>query len=501
MVKKLFNIMLSLLLLMSALTSCSQKTEEPPDTVTTEYSEPVREVRGIYIATVYNIDFPSKRGMSEDELKEELDRIIELTGQIGCNAVYFQVRGAADAMYDSKIFPVSEYLTGEKDGELPDGFDPLSYLIEHAHSKNIDVHAWVNPLRVTRGGSVKKPKTVDDLPLTSPARTSPELTVSYAGEIYFDAGNPDARELIADGVREVVENYDVDGVLFDDYFYPYPVDGCTFDDALTYEKYGGGKELGDWRRENINKMVKSCFDAVKSADPDCAFGIAPCGIWQNDDGENGGSATRGFEAYESIYCDTLAWVRGGYVDYVAPQIYWNFGHKSAPYAVLADWWCAQLDGTGVDFLISHAAYKYGTDEWGFAGAVDEMKEQIGYARELISYGGSIFYGFSEIRDDVDGLAGEISECYTEETTYQRPLPSDGEIYIVDPESGTKIDSSTVTIHGKSAAGAPVTCDGAPVCRRRGGDFYLTVQLKQGKNSFVFRSGECELEYVLTYSPE
>ncbi len=478
-------------------------TDVPGDSAAAEpeYGEPMEELRGIYIATVCNIDYPSSPGLGAEELRRELDDIIDTTLNVGCNAIYFQVRGAADAMYDSKIFPVSEYLTGKLGGELPDGFDPLAYLIERAHACGVDVHAWINPLRVTSSGTATAPKTADMLPENSPARTSPELTVTYAGNIYFNAGEPEARRLIADGVREVVENYDVDGVLFDDYFYPYPVFGAEFDDSAAYEEYGDGEEIADWRRENINKMVESCYRAVKGADEGCAFGIAPGGIWQNDDGENGGSATAGFETYESIYCDPLAWVKGGYIDYLAPQIYWHFGHDQAPYAVIADWWCAALDGTGVGFCISHAAYKYGTDEWRFAEAVGEMTEQLRYARDLMSFGGSIFYGYSAIKSDTEGVAREIADACREPIVYSEPLLSDGYIKIVSPESDHETDKSTVTIRGKSAPGAPVSCNGTPVCRKRDGSFSLSVRLSPGKNIYVFESGEKKVRFVITRRDE
>ena len=417
-----------------AFVSCEDSAHEPESEPLTpmkvedasehisSFGEPVEELRGVYIATVYSNDFPSKAGLDAKSLSEELDEIVERTAALGCNAIYFQVRPACDAFYKSDIFPVSEYLTGTVGGELPDGFDPLAYLIEIAHERGIQVHAWVNPLRVTRG-SVSSPKTdTEALAEGSPARVRPELTVAYAGELYFDVGIPDARRLVADGVLEIVRGYDVDGILFDDYFYPYPKAGYEFDDSISFAEYGsdysgGVTDIGDWRRENINKMVKLCYETIKRADESCRFGIAPFGIWRNDDGENSGSATSGFESYESLYCDTLAWIRGGYVDYVAPQIYWNFSLDVAPYGVLADWWDAQTAGTGVDLYISHAAYKSGTSEWSFAHAVSEMTEQIDYARMLEAYRGSIMYGFEQIRRDTDGVAAELTECYDGDVLY------------------------------------------------------------------------------------
>ncbi len=504
----LFILAASAAVLAGLLSSCGVRgagtdTGSPDSTMDTGSVPEVpmsEEVRGVYIATVYNIDFPSEKGLDAKTLASELDGIVEMTSSLGCNAIYFQVRGASDAMYDSDIFPVSEFLTGEKDGELPDGFDPLSYLVGAAHAKGIAVHAWVNPLRVTRGGTVDAPKTdVSLLPEGSPARKSPELTLAYAGELYLDPGIPEARQLVADGVRELVRGYDIDGVLFDDYFYPYPKTGLEVPDGSTYEKYGSGEDIGDFRRDNINKMVKECYDAIKSEDGDCLFGIAPFGIWQNNDGKNGGSDTHGLESYTSLFCDTLAWAEGGYVDYIAPQIYWSFSHKSAPYGVIAEWWNAALDGTGVDLLISHAAYKYGTDEWSFAGTVGELTEQLSYSRELLTYRGSLLYGFSALSSDTDGVGTEARICFSERALYPDEYRDDAFVKIEEPENGSEAQSDTVVLHGKSAPGTPVVFEGKKLSRRRDGDFYLTVKLGEGTNVFEFTSGREKVKFRLRYS--
>lgn len=477
-------------------TGLSPMETEREDPASGQYDDPVAEVRGIYIATVYNLDFPSKPGLSADELADELDAIVSNTVRLGCNAIYFQVRGASDAMYDSDIFPVSEYLTGVDGGELPDGFDPLLYLVDKAHESGVAVHAWVNPLRITRGGTVSSPKTdTDMLPETSPAREDPALTMPYAGELYYDPGVPEARELVADGVFEIVSKYDVDGVLFDDYFYPYPENGEEVHDGATYKKYGGA-DIGDWRRDNINEMIKLCRDAVKSADPDCSFGIAPFGIWKNDDGKNGGSDTRGLESYSEIFCDTLAWVNGGYVDYVAPQIYWSFSKEAAPFGVLADWWCAQLDGTGVGLLVSHAAYRYGTEDWSFAGAVSEMRTQIEYCRRLISYRGSILYGYSELCGNTDGVADEVAESFADDVYYVTPIPTGTGVSVTRPENGASVSDGSVMIHGESDPEIPVYLNGKKIARRRGGEFYVTIALTDGENKFRFTSGEESVEIVV-----
>ncbi len=466
------------------------------------YKNDAQEMRGVFIATAYNIDFPSKRELDADELAAELDSIVDTVEDANCNAIFFQVRAAADAMYDSEIFPVSEFLTGEIDGELPDGFDPFSYLINIAHKRGIEVHAWVNPLRVTRGGTPAAPKTdTEALAKTSPARLSPYLTVAYAGELYFDPGLPESRALVAAGVTELVRNYDIDGIIFDDYFYPYPEtdtegDELQFDDAETYARYGGDVELADWRRQNINTMVKMCYDAIKAVDVTCRFGVAPFGIWQNDNGENGGSATLGMEAYSAICCDALAWVAGGYVDYIAPQIYWNFSKESAPFGVLADWWSTKLDGTGVDLYVSHAAYKYGTDEWRVADAVDEITAQIDHARKLISYRGSIMYGYAEIKADTEGVFTELKKTFTTDIIYASPIENGETVRIVSHVHGEKTDADAVTLVGVSDPTATVQFNGEKICRQRDGGFTLTVELHDGKNYLEFYTKYGKYVYMI-----
>lgn len=355
------------------------------------------EMRGVWIATVSNINFPSAQGLSKDTLQSELDSILALCKEEGLNTVLFQARPCSDALYDSHLFPTSKYLSGTQ-GEAADGnFDPLGYLTEKAHAMNIAVFAWINPLRVTTNS-----KAV--LSPDNPASLHPEWCIEYGGKTWYDPGIPEVRKLVADGVYEVVTGYDVDGVIFDDYFYPYPEDGLTFDDDNSYEKYGGDKKLGDWRRENVNDMIRQCHEAVRKADTGAWFGVSPFGIWQNDSGFNGGSDTHGLNAYTDIYCDALEWIESGTVDFISPQIYWNFESAPAPYATLVDWWKNAVDGTPVQLYISHAAYR--VSEWD----KDEMTKQIEYAREKGCHG-SIFYGYKAITDNENGVMDAIAKVY------------------------------------------------------------------------------------------
>ncbi len=463
---------------------------------------PDSEMRGMWIATVQNINYPSSKNLSKDKLKAELDAIIETAKELGFNAIFFQVRPTADALYDSDIFPVSKYAYGSQRMFREGDFDILGYLLETAHHNNIRVHAWVNPLRVTAGSAAYPETSVDGLYALHPARKNPEWVRAYAdGKLYFDAGIPEVRELVAAGVREIVEKYDVDGVIFDDYFYPYPVseevDGKSvdieFDDDGTYEKYGKDfSDKGDFRRDSINKMMKACYDAIKEADPECMFGAAPFGIWNNDDGKNGGSATNGLSSYEDIYCDPLAWASGGYIDYLAPQIYWRFSTKVAPYGTLVDWWNAALDGTGVDLYIAHGVYLY--DSW---TDIDlEVTRQIEFAREKLHYKGSILYGYAAIAGNSNGLSDEAKEAFSKNIIYSDTTSNGVEFALTSHKNGESVTQKTAVLSGVSDPYYPLSLDGASLSRDKDGNFSVSVVLKFGENDFTFRLGEKEYKITI-----
>lgn len=381
--------------------------DDPEDNVEANVSE----MNGVWIASISNIDFPSKPDLSADELKVELDAIVENVEESGLDTIFFQVRPSSDALYSSDIFPVSRYLS--KEGILV--IDPLEYIIEAASAKGISVHAWINPLRVAVGG------TVEELPDGHPAKEHPEWCVKYAdGKIYFDCGIPEVRQLIADGISEIIEGYDVEGIVFDDYFYPYPQyetdsEGnktiAAFGDSATFGQYGSEyDDIGDWRRENVNCLVKLAYDTVKSTDKNCIFGVSPFGIWKNGYGDISGSATRGSQSYYDIYCDSISWVNGGYVDYIAPQLYWRAEESAASYTALCDWWAMMVEDTGVGLFISHGAYRY--DGWESPQGI--MTSQVEYAKKFESYKGSFFYGYEEIEANTMGIRDEIHALYGEE---------------------------------------------------------------------------------------
>ena len=451
------------------------------------------EVRGIYIATVQNINYPSKKGLSSAALRAELDDIVATCEAANLNAIYFQVRPSSDALYKSDIFPTSEYITGTQGEAFPDGFDPLEYLLKAAHAKGIAVHAWVNPLRVTVGSASAPKHDTTELSENHPARKNPTYVIPYAdGRLYFDCGQPEVRKLIADGVAEIVANYAVDGVIFDDYFYPYPVSNAIFDDSATYAKYGSGMAEDDWRRDNVNKMVEECYNAIKAVSTDCQFGIAPFGIWQNDDGKNGGSDTSGLESYSAIYCDPTAWIKGGYIDYIAPQIYWRFTTSVARYDVLTRWWNTLLDGTDIDLIISHGVYNYDTWE----NPENELRCQVEFARAELAYKGSILYGYAALKNNSNGLLDETKDVFKEEITYTEVKTNGRDLIISIPYSNSYIDGTGTFVIGTSDPSEPLYIDKKPVGRTKSGYFSLYLPLHDGKNTFVFSHKGKTTEYVI-----
>lgn len=357
-------------------------------------------VRALWIASAYGIDYPSEEGGCLAEMKAEINRIVQNAVDMGMSAVFFQVRPAADALYRSDIFPVSEVIGGE----LRCGFDPLDELCRAAHRAGISVVAWVNPLRVTLSVAETKEQALSALLQGSPAAAHPEYCCFPGGRLWFDPGFPEVRELVAAGVAEIVSGYPVDGVVFDDYFYPYPSTFEGWDDSESYGLYGGGADIGDYRRNNINELIRVCSEAVHEADGDCVFGVAPFGIWRNSSIDERGSDTRGFSAYDGIYADALAWVRNGSVDFLSPQIYFRRDDEAASASVLMQWWSDALGGSGVPLIYSLADYKASLWEDG-----REIAEQEQLAAALPGCIGCAHYGYGALCADDFGVRSCLSE--------------------------------------------------------------------------------------------
>ncbi|MBB6276446.1 glycoside hydrolase family 10 protein [Porphyromonas circumdentaria] len=298
-----------------------------------------REMRAAWWPTVWRNDYKEK---NTTELKQLLTQRLDKLHQIGINAVVFQVRSEADAFYASRYEPWSRFLTGVQ-GASPEGlFDPLPFIIEECHKRGMEFHAWINPFRA----SVKTTNP------TAPEHIShryPNWIIPYNGQSYLDPGLPEVRSYVCRVAQDIVLRYDIDALHIDDYFYPYPVTGIPFNDNYSFEKYGLSKGYSwstkaDWRRENINHFIAQLRETLQQTKPWVALGISPFGIYRNNKNWAGGSKTTGLEGYEALYADVILWAKKGWIDYLTPQIYWNYGHTSADYQVLLDWWGAQKLG-------------------------------------------------------------------------------------------------------------------------------------------------------------
>lgn len=366
------------------------------------------QFRGVWISTVFNLDFPSKKDMSEAEYKADYTKMLDNLDKLNMNAVIFQVRPKADAFYKSDINPWSEYLTGLQ-GKSP-SWDPMAWMIEETHKRGMEFHAWFNPYRVTTGN-----QSIDTLASNNWARKNPSMVMNYGNKLYLNPGEPAVINHIKDTVMEVVENYDVDAIHFDDYFYPSrsKADADKFytqGEQDTFNKYGKGGSVSNWRRENVNMLIKdinSGIDKYNSENKkDVQFGISPFGIWghQKDhpsgsiEGKGSNTPTSSTASFDNQFADTRKWVKQGWIDYISPQIYWAFETAAAPYGNITDWWADVVKDTDVDLYIGHASYKKadpnGTDKnWKNS---DEILNQLKFNSLYEDIDGSIFFRYKSM---------------------------------------------------------------------------------------------------------
>ncbi len=347
------------------------------------------EIKGVWAATVFSLDFPGQTTTDSNRLMADIDKMVNSVYNMGYNTLFFQVRPAADAFYKSDLFPWSQYLTGTQGTAPQNSFDPLQYAVETAHKKGIELHAWINPYRVTATAADK-----EKLAENSIARKYPELTAEYTdGKLYLNPGEPEAQKLVVDGAVEIVKNYEVDGIHIDDYFYP----GSDFPDSETFTKYGGRfADIGDWRRDNVTSLIRKLKAALKSENENIIFSVSPCGIWANKESNPNGSDTGGKQAYYDYYADTRLWVQEELVDWIIPQIYWNIGYDIADFQKLADWWNDTAEGTKVKVCIGQAAYRAADETntgsvWYAQSGIEELERQTALMRNLKNVSGYVHY--------------------------------------------------------------------------------------------------------------
>ncbi|WP_226810413.1 glycoside hydrolase family 10 protein [Candidatus Steffania adelgidicola] len=363
------------------------------------------DVRGVWLTTLYGLDWPSissldakndvlRIRLQKKELVAKLDNLVRL----GINTVFFQVKPDGNVLYHSAILPWSEVLTGIA-GQDP-GYDPLEFILEEAHKRGLKIHAWLNPYRVTLNTHLKTSLRLHVMLGVSPASVfslHPDWIRIARSHYVLDPGLPDVRNWITNIVRELINNYQVDGIQFDDYFYDESKNSQLDDDA-TYHQYGQGfTEKADWRRSNTLCMVQQVYHVIKSLNANIKFGISPNGIWRNIADDPRGSATEGGgAAYDTAYADIRQWVKNGLIDYVAPQLYWPVKHKKVRYDVLAKWWSEVVRDTDTQLYIGIALYKIGNPtksepDWGLENGVLELRRELDFNDKLPEISGTILF--------------------------------------------------------------------------------------------------------------
>ena len=361
-----------------------------------------QEMRAAWISTVYNMDWPSTKN-NQAKQKQEYIGLIDKLKASGINTVVVQVRPKGDAIYKSSINPWSEYLTGTQ-GKDP-GYDPLPFLIDEAHKRGMEFHAWFNPYRVTTSTT-----DLNTLSANHPARLNPSWVIQHKNGAYqalaYNPGLPEVRKHIVDSVSEVVRNYNIDGVHFDDYFYR---DGMNDDE--TYKKYGNGQDKGDWRRENVNSLLREVKASIKSIKSNVDFGVSPSGIWRNKSSDETGSDTRGQESYSDLFADSRAWIKQGLVDYIVPQVYWPIGFSAADYSKLVSWWSNEVKGTNVNLYIGQGVYKQGESSNSNQNVAAEIKDQINLNRQYAEIKGSMYFSARDITRNAK-LQSDMKELYS-----------------------------------------------------------------------------------------
>lgn len=344
--------------------------------VQTGSAYPKREFRAAWIQSV-NGQF---RGMPTEKLKQNLIGQLNSLQKAGINAIIFQVRPEADALYASRLEPWSRFLTGVQ-GKAPEPYwDPMQFMIDECHKRGMEFHAWINPYRT-------KTTLKSELAPNHVYNVHPEWFVTYGDQLYFDPALPESRRHICMVVSDIVSRYDVDAIHMDDYFYPYPIKGKDFPDDASFARFGGGfSNKGDWRRSNVNVLIKKLHETIREIKPWVKFGVSPFGIYRNESSDPLGSKTKGLQNYDDLYADVLLWAREGWIDYNIPQIYWHIGHPVADYETLVKWWARNTEnrplfiGQSVMNTVQNAAPKN--------PSINQLPRKMALQRAYQTIGGS-----------------------------------------------------------------------------------------------------------------
>lgn len=371
------------------------------------------EFRAVWVATVENIDWPSKRGLSVEDQKVEFIRLADMHQRLGMNALIVQIRPVADAFFPSSYEPWSEYLTGKQGAPPVPYYDPLAFMIEETHKRGMEFHAWLNPYRAVF--NINK----SSIAPSHITKIHPEWFVTYGDKKYFDPGIPEVRRHVVNVVKDLLNRYPLDGIHMDDYFYPYKIAGKEFPDQKSFQQYGRGMKRDDWRRSNCDSIIKNLYEAIRATNPSVKFGISPFGVWRNKDKDPMGSNTRaGQTNYDDLYADILLWLKNGWMDYVLPQLYWERGFNLADYDILLDWW--NEHSYGRHLYIGHGIYRAGAK--GGWSRREELPEQIQLLRKFPTTHGSAYFSSKSFNNNPNGWNDSLKNNYYARPAIIPPMP-------------------------------------------------------------------------------
>ena len=358
---------------------------------------PKREFRGAWLHVIGQTQWQSK---STAEAQKYIVSQLQKLQDAGCNAVIFQVRPTADAVYRSELEPWSAWLTGKR-GKAPyPEWDPMAFAIEEAHKRGMEFHAWLNPYRVTSNAK-------DILPADHVSKREPHRFVKFNGQVFFDPAYKENRDFICEVVKDIIDRYDVDGIHIDDYFYPYPANGKKFQaDDASYRKFGNGMNRNDWRRNNVDLLIEQLHTTIKSEKPWVRFGVSPFGIWRNKSTDSRGSNSNGLQNYDDLYADVLLWAKNGWIDYLAPQLYWTLDMKAAPSRHLAQWW--NDNANGVDVYIGQDVQRTMNTPDPRNNDRNELDTKVKLSRRLPNVKGNVWWHGYWVTGNYKGVAYSLA---------------------------------------------------------------------------------------------
>ena len=462
-----------------------------------------REFRGVWIATVENIDWPSSKGLSTEEQKKELIKLLDLYKSLNFNAIIFQIRPSADAFYNSRYEPWSAYLTGVNDKKPTPYYDPLAFIIDETHKRGMEFHAWLNPYR-----AIVNYKEFQSNPFKL-TYEKPEWFINYGKNKYFNPGLPEVRKYTNKIVEDIVQNYDVDAIHFDDYFYPYKIKEEQFPDEKAFKTFGGDfypNNVDDWRRNNVNLIIEELHTTIKTIKPWVQFGISPFGVWRNKSVDPKGSDTNaGQTNYDDLYADVLLWINKGWLDYILPQAYWHIGHKKADYTTIVEWWAE--NSQNVNLYIGQGAYRLDRKKEHRAWKKKkptELEKQFDLNKTIPQIKGSAFFSGKTFVKNPLGINQILKDKY-----YQNPIlpPSidHKKVFIPEPVYGVQLKKQKNKKYRLSWESMPenkekeavkfmvykfdkndrVHMDDASKLVTITGDHYIDISKKEYKQSHIF----------------